>query len=96
MIYCSVLQISRNAYNLVLQKHGDLLYEGVCDCIRGHLNQVAIEVAATANEVLLAKISKAWDDHKNTMAMVKFTNSFEHSPFYLMFLKIKQHFINII
>lgn len=64
-------ELYRNAYNLVLQKHGELLYQGVCDCIRAHLEDVAQDIAKTENELLLAKISKAWDEHKNTMAMVR-------------------------
>jgi len=64
-------ELYRNAYNLVLQKHGELLYQGVCDCIQAHLEDIAIEVAATPDEVLLAKINGVWEEHKNTMAMVR-------------------------
>jgi cullin 3 len=63
--------MSRNAYNLVLHKHGDLLYRGVCDCVRSHLQAVATDVAATADECLLERLNAAWGEHQQTMMMVK-------------------------
>ena len=33
-------ELYRNAYNLVLQKHGDLLYRGVSEQVKNHLRLV--------------------------------------------------------
>jgi cullin 3 len=55
----------------VLHKHGDLLYRGVCDCVRDHLQSVAADVAATADECLLERLSQAWGEHQQTMMMVR-------------------------
>jgi len=64
-------ELYRSSYNLVLHKHGDFLYQSVCECIRAHLAKVALEVAGTADEVLLGPLAKAWGDHKSTMFMVR-------------------------
>lgn len=62
---------NRNAYNLVLHKHGDLLYRGVCECVRDHLANVAADVSSKADEQLLEGISTAWSEHQQTMLMVR-------------------------
>mmetsp|Transcript_16824 Transcript_16824/g.22614 ORF Transcript_16824/g.22614 Transcript_16824/m.22614 type:complete len:732 (-) Transcript_16824:417-2612(-) len=64
-------ELYRNAYNLVLHKHGELLYNGVCECVQNHLSEVAEVVAATPDEQLLGAIAKCWDAHQNTMMMVR-------------------------
>eukprot|EP00613_Pedinella_sp_CCMP2098_P033057 CAMPEP_0171731480 /NCGR_PEP_ID=MMETSP0991-20121206/28962_1 /TAXON_ID=483369 /ORGANISM="non described non described, Strain CCMP2098" /LENGTH=829 /DNA_ID=CAMNT_0012326513 /DNA_START=87 /DNA_END=2577 /DNA_ORIENTATION=- len=64
-------ELYRNAYNLVLHKHGDLLYRGVCDCVRDHLASVAAGVSSKADEQLLEGISTAWSEHQQTMMMVR-------------------------
>lgn len=64
-------ELYRNAYNLVLHKHGDLLYTGVCRSVQEHLGRVAVEVANAPNETLLAVVAKCWSDHQLTMMMVR-------------------------
>uniref|UniRef100_A0A7S2W0A7 Cullin family profile domain-containing protein n=1 Tax=Rhizochromulina marina TaxID=1034831 RepID=A0A7S2W0A7_9STRA len=64
-------ELYRNAYNLVLNKHGELLYKGVCDCEREHLNAIANSVASTPDELLLGQLSGCWSDHQDTMVMVR-------------------------
>ncbi len=62
----------RNAYNMVLHKHGEILYRGVCECVRGHLEVVVGSgVAAAPDTLLLSKLSVAWAEHKETMVMVR-------------------------
>mmetsp|Transcript_9553 Transcript_9553/g.32570 ORF Transcript_9553/g.32570 Transcript_9553/m.32570 type:complete len:734 (+) Transcript_9553:62-2263(+) len=64
-------ELYRNAYNLVLHKHGDLLYDGVAQTISEHLEQEAVLVSSKPNEALLAEVRRAWDEHKTSMGMVK-------------------------
>lgn len=35
-----------NAYNLVLHKHAELLYQGVTEAVQAHLSHVGLEVSA--------------------------------------------------
>lgn len=64
-------ELYRNAYKLVLHKHGDLLYDGVADIIAGHLRETAENVANTPNDRLLQVIADAWEEHKITLGMIK-------------------------
>jgi len=64
-------ELYRSSYHLVLHKHGDLLYEGVSDKITSHLVTAVEKLAETQEENLLEAVSKAWNDHKVTMAMIR-------------------------
>lgn len=66
----------RNAYNLVLHKFGDLLYDGVSGEITAHLRSVVEKIrdqhgTAEDGNVLLRAITEAWSDHHLTMIMVR-------------------------
>ena len=61
----------RNAYNLVLHKHGDLLYAGVTESVSEHLQLNATRVASEPDDQLLAQLTKQWEDHKITMVMIR-------------------------
>ena len=58
-------ELYRNAYNLVLQKHGDLLYEGVSEQVKQHLRAVGETVAQASDDELLKVIDEAWRKHTN-------------------------------
>ena len=64
-------QVFRNAYNLVLYKHGGLLYNGVHETIKAHLTREAERVASTPNEHLLAEVLKGWEQHKTATLIFK-------------------------
>ncbi|KAF4321390.1 hypothetical protein BBO99_00004951 [Phytophthora kernoviae] len=64
-------ELYRNSYNLVLHKHGDLLYNGVVGVITEHLQQVAQQVAAVSDELLLVALNDQWVDHQIVMTMVR-------------------------
>eukprot|EP01041_Mallomonas_annulata_P007028 gene7028-14297_t len=64
-------ELYRNAYNLIIFKHGDLLYNGVTETIRNHLLETASEVSLTPNDGLLDVLNRAWSDHMITMRMIK-------------------------
>lgn len=63
-------ELYRNGYNLVLHKHGEMLYNGVAGTVRHHLMTTVNEVSATPNENLMRSTAIAWGEHKVTMGMV--------------------------
>lgn len=64
-------ELYRNAYNLVLHKHGDLLYEGVRCTIRERVESVAKRLERTSDEELVGETCSVWEEHKTTMEMIK-------------------------
>ena len=64
-------ELYRNAYNLVLQKHGNLLYEGVSDKINKHLEETARSLGETNEKEVLEAMAVAWDEHKTTLSMCR-------------------------
>lgn len=61
----------RNAYTLVLHKHGELLYEGVAQTINEKLEQTAVLVEKANDETLLRIMVREWDNHKLVMTMIR-------------------------
>jgi len=64
-------ELYRNAYNLVLHKYGELLYNGVQSVVADHLKIVAQSCVDCPNDRLLEELKKQWDDHKTTMVMIR-------------------------
>jgi len=64
-------ELYRNAYNLVLHKHGALLYEGVSDKISSHLAQTVQRLADIPDSSLLDDMARTWAEHQITMIMVR-------------------------
>lgn len=64
-------ELYRTAYNLVLQKHGDLLYKGVCDSFDSHSQTVTACMLKVADANLLSELCVAWEDNKTTISKVK-------------------------
>lgn len=64
-------ELYRNSYNLVLHKHGDLLYNGVVSVITEHLHEVAQQVSAVSDNMLLLALNDQWADHQIVMTMVR-------------------------
>jgi len=64
-------ELYRNAYNLVLHKHGTLLYDGVTEKINEHLADTAKRLAETNEDTLLQEIATTWKEHQITMIMVR-------------------------
>jgi cullin 3 len=65
------LTVFRNAYNLVLQKHGELLYKNVSDCFRAHTLASLNEILKESDEKLLFVLLRAWEDHRATISMLR-------------------------
>lgn len=64
-------QVYRLSYNMVLQKHGDLLYQGVNDTFKAHATKTYHEIAAVPDQTLLHTILKAWEAHRRSICMIR-------------------------
>ena len=58
-----------NAYNMVLHKFGDKLYQGLSDTITAHLRTVADQVQTTNDTEFLSELKDKWDKHKVSSIM---------------------------
>jgi len=61
----------RFSYNLVLYKHGELLYNGVCETVAAHLHEERAKVVLQPDELLLATLRQTYERHTVNMRMVK-------------------------
>lgn len=64
-------ELYRYAYNLVLQKHGNVLYEGVTAKLTQHLNDMFQILSKTHETFLLEAVASAWKEHSITMVMIR-------------------------
>jgi len=64
-------ELYRNAYNLVLNKHGSMLYDGVKRSIEEKVQEVFRIVSPTPNATFLQVSVTQWERHKLTMTMIR-------------------------
>lgn len=65
-------ELYRNAYTLVLHKKGDLLYEGVKQVIKEHLEgKIRLDVLNSLNNQFLQVLNQVWSDHQTSMMMIR-------------------------
>ena len=64
-------ELYRNAYNMVLHKFGDKLYNGLVETISAHLRTVAEEVQRATDEQFLQRLKDKWDDHRLSSIMIR-------------------------
>ncbi|KHN76775.1 Cullin-3 [Toxocara canis] len=65
-------ELYRNAYTMVLHKHGEKLYLGLKQVVTEHLqNTVRNEVLASVNGRFLETLNAAWQDHTTAMVMIR-------------------------
>lgn len=64
-------ELYRKSFNLVLHKHGDLLYNGVRATVTEHLVGIGQQVAHASDETLLTELADKWYYHKMTMGMIR-------------------------
>lgn len=65
-------ELYRNAYTMVLHKHGDKLYSGLRDVVSDHLSEkVQKDVLKALNDDFLAVLSQQWKDHQTAMVMIR-------------------------
>ena len=66
-----VRAVRRNAYNMVINKFGDRLYNGLVETITGHLRGVASSVEAAQGEGFLRELKTRWEHHNKSMQMIR-------------------------
>ncbi|XP_045621144.1 cullin-3 [Procambarus clarkii] len=65
-------ELYRNAYTMVLHKHGERLYSGLRDVVTQHLeNKVRTDVLASLQNNFLQTLNHAWNDHQTSMVMIR-------------------------
>lgn len=64
-------ELYRNAYNMVLHKYGEMLYNGLKQTVDDHLKDIANGVVVAVDENFLQELNKAWNDHKISMLMIR-------------------------
>jgi len=65
-------ELYRNAYTMVLHKHGDKLYQGLKDVVIEHMrNKVRPDVLNSLNNNFLSTLNSAWEDHQTSMVMIR-------------------------
>ncbi|GMH93503.1 hypothetical protein TrST_g8408 [Triparma strigata] len=64
-------ELYRSAYNLILHKHGEVLYTGVQSCVESHLASVGETVSKSPDASVMKNVSAAWEDHDLKMTMVR-------------------------
>ncbi|CAF0979751.1 unnamed protein product [Adineta ricciae] len=65
-------ELYRNAYTMVLHKHGEKLYTGTRDVVTEHLVQkVRQDAVDSLNNNFLSTLNSAWNDHRTAMVMIR-------------------------
>jgi cullin 3 len=64
-------ELYRTAYNLVLAKHGDLLYESVKQTITEHTDSLADSLTEVSDNTLLSELWKMWSASKQSLMMIR-------------------------
>uniref|UniRef100_A0A914HNV9 Cullin family profile domain-containing protein n=1 Tax=Globodera rostochiensis TaxID=31243 RepID=A0A914HNV9_GLORO len=65
-------ELYRNAYTMVLHKHGDKLYEGLKEVVREHLQtRIRDVVVESINGRFLEVLNRVWTDHTTSMVMIR-------------------------
>ena len=89
-------------YKLCIHKHGDMLYNGVVETIRAHLEESVVTIASAPNETLLEILKEGWDQYKLAIGNVKdilmymdrtYVKTYRKSTVYTMALSLFRHVI---
>ena len=65
-------ELYRNAYTMVLHKHGERLYNGLKEVVTAHLeSKVRTDVLSSLNNNFLHTLNMALSDHQNSMVMIR-------------------------
>ena len=63
-------ELYRNAYTMVLHKHGERLYNGLRDVVTQHLEtKVRQDVLTSLHNNFLQTLNQAWNDHQTSMVI---------------------------
>jgi len=63
-------ELYRNSYNLVLHKHGNLLYDGVSDKIAAQLVRTVEILSDVPDSLLMDAVATSFREHQITMSMI--------------------------
>lgn len=64
-------ELYRNAYNMVLHKHGERLYLGLKEVVTQHLEKVREDVLRCLHNNFLQTLNQSWIDHQTSMVMIR-------------------------
>nr|CAI5860542.1 unnamed protein product [Callosobruchus analis] len=64
-------ELYRNAYTMVLHKHGERLYTGLKEVVTNHLESVREDVLKSLHNNFLMTLNQAWNDHQTSMVMIR-------------------------
>ncbi|KAK3922428.1 Cullin-3 [Frankliniella fusca] len=65
-------ELYRNAYTMVLHKHGERLYTGLKEVVTQHLEtKVREDVLRALHNNFLQTLNQAWNDHQTSMVMIR-------------------------
>ncbi|KAJ7392623.1 Cullin-3 [Desmophyllum pertusum] len=65
-------ELYRNAYTMVLHKHGERLYSGLKQVVTEHLvEKIRKDVVVSLNNNFLDTLNAAWNDHQTSMVMIR-------------------------
>ena len=64
-------ELYRNAYNMCIHKHAEMLYHNIAGKISEFNKIVAEDLITTPDGDLLAKLLSKWTDHKTCMTMIR-------------------------
>lgn len=65
-------ELYRNAYTMVLHKHGDKLYNGLQQVVRDHLEtKIQTDVQNSLHNNFLQTLNASWNDHQTSMVMIR-------------------------
>ncbi|XP_050422595.1 cullin-3-B-like [Adelges cooleyi] len=65
-------ELYRNAYTMILLKHGERLYNGMRETVSAHLEtKVRADVLDSLNNNFLQMLDKCWRDHQTSMVMIR-------------------------
>lgn len=69
--HLSFEELYRNAYNMVLHRFGDRLYDGLKRTLRSHMEKVAHEIESNRGEMFLREMEKSWEEHLKSTQMIR-------------------------
>ncbi|KAK4475673.1 hypothetical protein MN116_000941 [Schistosoma mekongi] len=64
-------ELYRNAYTLILQKHGERLYAGTEAVVREHMIRIRDSIVENLNNKFLTYLNSCWKDHQTAMGMIR-------------------------
>lgn len=65
-------ELYRNAYTMVLHKHGERLYSGLKQVVTEHLvEKIRKDVVVSLNNNFLDTLNAAWNEHQTSMVMIR-------------------------